>query len=122
RVASDYSANTDLASLTLLELVSILAELQELEEAEDEDLLLAFLDALDPDWQTNVFEEEENYQSLEDPYTVLNISQDANTDEIKKAYRNLARQVHPDTSGLPDWIFKQINRAYESLEHEAKDE
>ena len=35
-------------------------------------------------------------------YDILGISRDANTDQIKKAYRKLARQYHPDVSNETD--------------------
>ena len=33
---------------------------------------------------------------MKDPYSVLGISQSASDDEVKKAYRDLARKYHPD--------------------------
>ena len=33
---------------------------------------------------------------MRDPYSVLGVSQNATDDEIKKAYRELARKYHPD--------------------------
>jgi molecular chaperone DnaJ len=49
-----------------------------------------------------------------DPYKVLNISRDASDDEIKKAYRKLALEHHPDKGGDEN-RFKQINEAYSIL-------
>ena len=33
---------------------------------------------------------------ITDPYKILNVSPDASDDEVKKAYRQLARKYHPD--------------------------
>ncbi|WP_200762134.1 DnaJ C-terminal domain-containing protein [Nitrosophilus alvini] len=50
-------------------------------------------------------------------YETLGISPDASADEIKKAYRKLARKYHPDINKDPDAEekFKEINAAYEIL-------
>lgn len=55
-------------------------------------------------------------------YETLGISQNASADEIKKAYRKLARQYHPDINkevGAEE-KFKEINAAYEILSDEKK--
>ncbi len=52
-----------------------------------------------------------------DYYEVLGISRDADKDELKRAYRRLARKYHPDVNkedGAEE-RFKEINRAYEVL-------
>jgi len=57
-----------------------------------------------------------------DYYETLGISRDADKNEIKKAYRRLARQYHPDVNkdvGAED-RFKEINEAYEVLADENK--
>ena len=54
-----------------------------------------------------------------DPYKVLNIPKDAGDDEIKKAYRKLALEHHPDKGGDED-RFKQINEAYSILSDAGK--
>ena len=52
-----------------------------------------------------------------DYYEVLGISKGASEDEIKKAYRKLAKKYHPDVNKAPDAEekFKEINEAYEVL-------
>jgi molecular chaperone DnaJ len=52
-----------------------------------------------------------------DYYEILGVSRDADKEEIKRAYRRLARKYHPDVnkeSGAEE-RFKEINRAYEVL-------
>ncbi|MGC9521601.1 MAG: molecular chaperone DnaJ [Anaerolineae bacterium] len=52
-----------------------------------------------------------------DYYSVLGVGRDASPEEIKKAYRQLARKYHPDVSTDPDAEdkFKEVNAAYEVL-------
>jgi molecular chaperone DnaJ len=55
--------------------------------------------------------------SRRDYYEVLGVQRDANEDDIKKAYRRLARQYHPDvstTTGTEE-RFKEVNEAYQVL-------
>ena len=47
-------------------------------------------------------------------YETLNVNKDASVDEIRKAYRNLARVNHPDKGGDAE-KFKEIGQAYEVL-------
>jgi len=55
--------------------------------------------------------------SKRDYYEVLGVSKDASTEEIKKAYRKLARQYHPDVNKASDaeQKFKEIKEAYDTL-------
>ena len=59
--------------------------------------------------------------AIRDPYLVLNLPHSATQDEIKKSYRNLARQYHPDRVTDPDEkekataSFAEISTAYALL-------
>ena len=51
---------------------------------------------------------------MRDYYDVLGVSPDAGAEEIKRAYRQLARRYHPDISG-DDRAFLELARAYDVL-------
>ncbi len=55
-----------------------------------------------------------------DYYEILGIGKDASADEIKKAFRRLAVQHHPDKEGGDESKFKEINEAYEVLKDPSK--
>jgi curved DNA-binding protein len=52
-----------------------------------------------------------------DYYAILGVARDASPEEIKKAYRRLARKYHPDVSKEPDAEerFKEVAEAYQAL-------
>lgn len=58
---------------------------------------------------------------MRDPYEVLGVQKNATQDEIKSAYRKLAKQYHPDRyignplADLAAEKFKEINEAYDTL-------
>jgi DnaJ-class molecular chaperone with C-terminal Zn finger domain len=59
---------------------------------------------------------------MTDPYKVLGVSRDATDEEVKKAYRDLARKYHPDNyvdnplSDLVQEKMKEINEAYDEIQ------
>ena len=58
---------------------------------------------------------------MKDPYNVLGVSPTASDDDIKKAYRDLARKYHPDNysgsdlADLAEEKMKEVNEAYEEI-------
>lgn len=58
--------------------------------------------------------------SKRDYYEVLGVAKGASADEIKKAFRRLAVQYHPDKEGGDENKFKEINEAYEVLKDDKK--
>jgi len=63
---------------------------------------------------------------MKDPYSVLGVARDATDEEIKKAYRDLARKYHPDNyantnlAEVAEEKMKEINEAYEAVQRERK--
>lgn len=59
---------------------------------------------------------------FKDYYKIMGVSRDASAEEIKRAYRKLARKYHPDVSKEPDAEarFKEINEACEVLKDPEK--
>src|SRR3954463_9603920 len=61
--------------------------------------------------------------AVKDPYKVLGVDKKASQDEIKKAYRKLARQYHPDKNAgdkEAEERFKEVQTAYDVLADEDK--
>ncbi|MBQ2840806.1 MAG: DnaJ domain-containing protein [Oscillospiraceae bacterium] len=58
---------------------------------------------------------------MKDPYSVLGVSSNASTDEVKRAYRELAKKYHPDNyinnplADLAEEKMKEINEAYDAI-------
>ncbi len=63
---------------------------------------------------------------MKDPYVILGVSRDASDDEIKRAYRELARKYHPDNytgNALEDLAqekMQEINEAYDAIQEERR--
>ncbi len=59
---------------------------------------------------------------MKDYYKILKIEQKASSDEIKKAYRKLAKEYHPDLNNdkNAEEIFKNVNEAYEILGNDTR--
>ncbi|MBI4004845.1 DnaJ domain-containing protein, partial [Candidatus Roizmanbacteria bacterium] len=61
---------------------------------------------------------------MKDYYEVLGVNKNATAEEIKKAYRKLALEWHPDRNKSTEAVakFKEINKAYEVLADQKKRE
>ena len=63
---------------------------------------------------------------MRDPYQVLGVPSTATDEEVKKAYRNLAKKYHPDNyhddplADLAQEKMKEINEAYEEIQNQRK--
>ncbi|OIO52735.1 MAG: molecular chaperone DnaJ [Parcubacteria group bacterium CG1_02_58_44] len=57
---------------------------------------------------------------MKDYYDILGVQRNASSDDIKRAFRKLAHQHHPDKAGGDAEKFKEINRAYQTLGDEKK--
>ncbi len=55
-----------------------------------------------------------------DYYKILGVEKTASDDEIKKSFRKLAHQYHPDKQGGDETKFKEINEAYQVLSNKEK--
>src|SRR5690625_4725966 len=62
------------------------------------------------------------FMSKRDYYEVLGVGKDATPEELRKAYRKLARKYHPDVNKEPDAEekFKEVKEAYEVLNDQQK--
>ena len=66
------------------------------------------------------------FESADTAYTILEIKRAATDEEVKKAYRNMAKKYHPDRVNTQDEAirkgaeekFKKVQKAYEQIQQE----
>jgi curved DNA-binding protein len=56
---------------------------------------------------------------MKDYYDILGVSEDASNEQIKKAFKDIAKKEHPDRGGN-ETIFKEANEAYDTLKNSQK--
>lgn len=64
--------------------------------------------------------ERQQKQMPKDYYKILGVDKNASEEDIKKAFRRLAHQYHPDKSGGDEAKFKEVNEAYQVLSDKQK--
>ena len=69
---------------------------------------------IDQNIKTLTAEGEESTDPEMDPYVILGISEKATRDEIDKAFKKKAKEVHPDVGGSQQEFIK-VNAAYEAI-------
>jgi len=57
---------------------------------------------------------------MKDPYSILGVDKTSSANEIKKAYRKLAKEYHPDKAEGNEEKFKEVADAYETLSNPQK--
>jgi molecular chaperone DnaJ len=57
---------------------------------------------------------------MKDYYKILQVTENSTDDEIKKQYRSLSKQYHPDVNPNGDEMFKDISEAYENISTKEK--
>ena len=73
--------------------------------------------------QKTLFECEDCFVQMKDPYLVLGVSKSATDQEIKSAYRKLAKELHPDLNpndSIVEQRFKEVSAAYNLLSDKTK--
>lgn len=90
---------------------------QQQQEADDkyyEEQRKKYNDNYDRQQNQNQNQNQNNNSINAQHYETLGLSPNADLNEVKKAYRNLSRQHHPDRGGDPE-MMKHINHAYETI-------